>query len=209
MALGECAQNCLSRPLSATLLPQGPCLLLAVICLLGCSSVEGDRALFLSPPPSNISFFDDNPCDCSSTPHLLRLGLSVGALWSFCLQAWLVPLTVGALLRLLGGDTAEKASAWLARASGYLQHTESLQAAGIKLTLALTSAVTVWAAAMAVFVVEYGEDTLVGWVGSLLVWRPRYWLQVRVLQQRALLMHAKRAVCCVLFLFSHLNSVPW
>jgi hypothetical protein len=96
------------------------------------------------------------------------------------MQAWLVPLTAGALLRRLGGDTADKASTWLAKASGYLQHTESLQAAGIKLCLTLTSAATVWAAAMAVFVVEFGGDTLTGWVWSLLVWEPRYWLQVRL-----------------------------
>lgn len=92
---------------------------------------------------------------------LIVLPLMLLVVWR---QAWLVPLTFGALLRRLGGDTADKASTWLAKASGYLQHTESLQAAGIKLCLTLTSAATVWAAAMAVFVVEFGGDTLAGWV---------------------------------------------
>lgn len=89
------------------------------ICWAAAQSKEDVPCAF--PPPA-MCVCDDNPCVAAAHHAYFVWRCLLVHFGPCCLQAWLVPLTVGALLRRLGGDTAEKASAWLARASGYLQH---------------------------------------------------------------------------------------
>jgi hypothetical protein len=95
------------------------------------------------------------------------------------LQAWVSPLNIAVRLRRLGGDTQERAAAWLVKQTSSLQHREALLPAAIKLCLAATSGAAVWGAVLCTCAVEYGQHTLMGWVWRLGVWKPHYTLQVR------------------------------
>lgn len=94
------------------------------------------------------------------------------------LQAWVTPLRVAAVMRGVGGDAENKVSAWLAKRINHLQHTEALLPAVTKLVLAAISAAPVWCTMLCVCSVEFGDHTLLGWVWTLGVWKPKYTLQV-------------------------------